>query len=109
MLHNLSPTSIKIHYKSIVDKYKTQPQSLDHISLAEFVVEHNTKNHKKYKHSKIIHWVSFNLHKDPKNHYRKLLLLFKPFRATETNLKDNFVSLNNAYITSKNDIKKTQK
>ncbi len=108
MLRNLFLTSINIHCKSIVDKYKGRPQSLDHISLIEFVVEHNTKNHKKSKHNKIIHWVSFNLH-DPQNHYRKLLLLLKPFRETETNFKENFVTWNNAYITSKNDLKKTPK
>ncbi len=50
----------------------------------------------------------FNLHKDPKNHYKEFLLLFKPFCETKSNLKKNFVSWNNAYITLKNDIKKTQ-
>jgi hypothetical protein len=68
MLHNLFPTSIDIHCNSIVDKYKAPPQSLDHISLVDFVVQHNIKTHKNYKDSKIIHWVSFNLH-DPENHY----------------------------------------
>jgi hypothetical protein len=36
--------------------------------------------------------VSFNLHKDAKNYYRKLLLLFKPFHGLEDNLKFQHVS-----------------
>jgi hypothetical protein len=91
-----------MHYKSVIDKYKTQPQFLVHISPEKFVVEHNTKNHKKYKQNKIICWVSFNLHKDLENHYRTLLLLFKPFHETKKNLKKNSVSWNDAYINSKN-------
>jgi hypothetical protein len=57
-----------------------------HFSI-EFVAKHNIKNHKRYKHSEIIHWVSFNLHKDPKNHYKKLLLLFKKNCEIEKNWK----------------------
>lgn len=77
MLRNLSPTSTNIHYNLVFNKYQTRPQSLDHIFLVEFVAKHNIKNHKRYTHSEIIHWVSFNLHKDPKIHYKKVLLLFK--------------------------------
>ncbi len=47
MLCNLFSTSTNIHCKLIIYKYKTQPQSLNHIPLAKYVVEHNTKNHKK--------------------------------------------------------------
>jgi hypothetical protein len=90
MLHNLSPISTDIHCNLVFNKYQTQPQFLDHISLIIFFTKNNIKIYKRYKHSEIINWVSFNLHKDPKNHYKKILLLFKLFCEIDVFLK-NFV------------------
>jgi hypothetical protein len=87
-----------MHFKSVIDKYKTQLQFLVHISLVDFFVEHIYI----YIYSKNICWVSFNLHKNLENHYKTLLLLFKPFFETKTNLKKSCISWNNAYINSKN-------
>jgi hypothetical protein len=74
IFNKLSPNSIDIHYKSLIEKYKTRNESLNHISLAKFVVNFDTKSSKQCKHNKIIHWVSLNLHKYLENYYRKLLL-----------------------------------
>ncbi len=54
-LNKLSPNSKDIHCKS-------QKESLNHISLAEFVATFDTKSSNKRKCDKIICWVSFNLH-----------------------------------------------
>jgi hypothetical protein len=45
----------------------------------EFVVKYDTKKCKRYKQSKFIRWVCFNVHKETETHYKKLLLLFKHF------------------------------
>lgn len=42
---------------------------------------------KKHEHNKIIHLVSFNFHKNPKDHYRELLFLFHHFHKSKTDLK----------------------
>jgi len=52
---------------SLIKIYKTWNESLNHISLVEFVVKFDTKSSKKCKCNKTIHWVSFNLHKHSKN------------------------------------------
>jgi hypothetical protein len=63
-----------------------------YLSLTTFVVNYDIKSWKNRKHNKFIRWVSFNLHKDAKNYYRKLLILFKPFHGLENNLKSKHVS-----------------
>jgi hypothetical protein len=50
--------------------------------------------------------VSFNLHKDAKNYYRKLLILFKPFHGLKTNLKCQHISWKDVYFNVKNNIEK---
>ncbi len=47
-----------------------------------------------------------NQHKNPKNHYGELLLLFKLFQKSKLNLQNNYDSWKHAYIEQKNDIKK---
>ncbi len=83
----LSLISTNFHFKSIIDKYKAQNQTLNHLCLAKFVTNCDMKTCKKCKHNKIIYWVSFNFLKDPHNHYKKLLLLFKPFNILKLELK----------------------
>ncbi len=74
-----SPNSTHIHCKSINLKHKTQNESSNHISLAKFVANFDTKSSKKCERNKTIHWVSFHLQKNSENYYRELLLLFMPF------------------------------
>jgi hypothetical protein len=71
-LHNLPPMLTNIHCKSLVDKYKERHHSLEK-KLAKFIASYDSKTSKECGHDKIISWVSFNFHKDPKNHYKKLL------------------------------------
>jgi len=47
--------------------------------------------------------------KNPENHYRELLLLFKLFQKSKLNLQNNYDSWKNAYIEQKTDIKKEKK
>jgi len=79
---------------------------LNDFCLTTFVVNYDKKKlNKKCTKSKIIHWVSFNQHKDLENHYKKLLLLYKPFRILEFNLQRNHDSWENVYIEQKNNTK----
>jgi hypothetical protein len=84
-------------------------ESLNHISLAEFVAKFDIKSSKKCKCNKIICWVSFNLHKDSKFYYRQLFLLFMPFHALEYNLEGQHLSWKYVYFNVKNDIEKIRK
>ncbi len=77
--------------------------------LKEFIANYDTKVNKRRYKSKIIRWVSFNQHKNPKNHYRELLFLFKPFQKSELNLENNCDSWKHAYMEQKNDTKKMWK
>ncbi len=77
--------------------------------LAEFVVNYDIKVNKRHYKSKIFFWVSPNQHKNPKNHYKKLLLLVKPFQKLELNLQTNCDSWKDAYMGQKNDIEKMWK
>ncbi len=66
----------------------------------EFVANYDTKINKRRSKSKIICWVSFNQHKNPENHYKELLVLFKPFQKLEFNL-ENIVIHGNMLICNK--------
>jgi hypothetical protein len=67
----------KIHCKSLVDKYINWNEKLNVLCLVEFVVNYDTKINKRCSKSKIIHWLSFNQHKNLKNHYRKMETISK--------------------------------
>lgn len=72
---------------------------LDFLCLAEFIANYDTKTCKICKHAKIICWACLNVHKDPEDHYRELLLLFKPFCESKINLKKSHIEfLNNKYV-----------
>jgi hypothetical protein len=47
ILNKLFPNSIDIHFKLLIEKYKTQNESLNHISLAKFVANFDIKSFKK--------------------------------------------------------------
>jgi hypothetical protein len=76
------------------------------LCLATFVANYDIKLNKRHYKSKIICWVSFNQHKILENHYKNLLLLFKPFQKMELNLQTNCDSWKDAYMEQKNDIEK---
>jgi len=80
---------IKIHCKSLVDNYINWNERSNDLCLVEFIIKYDTKLNKRHIKSKIIRWVSFYQHKNPKNHYTKWLLLFKPFQKLEFNLQNN--------------------
>jgi hypothetical protein len=82
---------------------------LNYFCLTSFVANYDKKKlNKKCTKSKIISWVSFNQHKNLENHYRKLLLLYKPFQILEFNLRRTHDSWENAYIEQNNNIKKSK-
>jgi hypothetical protein len=62
--------------------------SLSQISFIEFVATYDIIIFKIYK--KKMSFVSFNKHKDLKNHYRDLLLLFPPFIMNEMSQKQTY-------------------
>jgi hypothetical protein len=67
----LSIISTNFHFKSLIDKYKAQNQTINHLCLAKFVTNCDMKTCKKCKHSKITCWISFNFHKDPETIIKK--------------------------------------
>ncbi len=105
ILNKLSLNSTNIHCKSLIETYKTWNESLSNISLAKF----DTKSSKKCTCNKIIHWVSFNLHKDLEKYYRKILLLFMPFHTLEYNFKSQHLSWKNVHLNQKDDLEKIRK
>ncbi len=82
-------SNVEIHCKSLVDKYINQNERLNDLCLTKFVVNYDTKVNKIHNKIKIICWVSLNQQKNPKNHYRKLLFLFKPFKKLDVNFANN--------------------
>jgi hypothetical protein len=70
-IQGLSPNSTKTHCKSLVDKYINPNERLNDLCLAGFVVDYDIKVNKRHCKSKIIHWVSFNQHKNPEIHYKE--------------------------------------
>jgi hypothetical protein len=69
-IQGLFSNSTKIHCKSLVDKYINRNERLNDFCLVEFVANYDTKVNKRRNKTKIICWVSFNQHKNSKNHYR---------------------------------------
>ncbi len=69
----LSPNSTEFHCKSLVDKCINPNERLNDLCLAKFVINYDIKVNKKRFKSKIICWVSFNQHKNLKNHYKKII------------------------------------
>jgi len=61
-----------------------------HISLIQFVANYDIITLKNYKKSNVVHGVGFNKHKNPKNHYKQLLLLLSPFGMTEMSQKETY-------------------
>jgi hypothetical protein len=104
-IEKLLPISIDIHCKSLVEKDIT----LDSLCLAEFIANYNTKTCKIRKCVKVIHWVCFNVHKDPENHYKELLLLLKPFHELEIDLKKCHDFWKDAHLNEKDNIEKIKK
>ncbi len=74
--------------------------------LAKFIANYNTKTCKICKCVKVIHWVCFNVHKYLENHYRELLLLFKPFHELEIDLKKCHNFWKYVYLNEKDNIEK---
>ncbi len=70
---------INIHCKSLVEKCIKKHMILDSLCIAEFITTYDTEACKICICAKMICWACFNVHKDPENHYRELLLLFEPF------------------------------
>jgi hypothetical protein len=88
-LKKFKPKSIEIFCKFSIDKYRKRPQYLNNICLAQFVANYNINNFKELCVLKIVRWVNFNLHRDPKNHYHEYLLLFCHICDSEEFLKSN--------------------
>jgi hypothetical protein len=63
----LSPSNEKVN--SLIEKYKIWNESVNHISLVEFVANFDTESLKKHKCNTLILWVSFNFHKGSENYY----------------------------------------
>jgi hypothetical protein len=73
--------------------------------LETFVTNYDLKTTLNHNNNKIIHWVSFNLYKDPKNHY-KGFRNFKPFNKLKLKLKNNQTTWKHAYTFEKDNIEK---
>jgi hypothetical protein len=83
---------------SIIDKYIKRPNYLSNISFIEYVANYDIVNlREKKKKSRIIHYMHYNEHWDPKYYYREQLLLFIPFFDNEHTLKGDHSTWNAAY------------
>ena len=93
VLDQLEADSTDIMSSSIIDKYLDRSKDYDALSLSKFVSYYNMKNKKMSKRlqPQIIPYVDFNKHKDPENWAREQLLLFSPFRHSESSQLDLFV------------------
>lgn len=67
----------------------------------EFIANFDLKTCKQHKCNNIIEWVSFNLHKNPKKHLKKLLRLFKPLCGPNFDLKGHNVLWKYVYMNEK--------
>jgi hypothetical protein len=83
----LSPTLTNIRCESPVEKYIKIYITLDFLCLFIFIANYDNKTHKIRICVRVICWVCFNVHKDLENHYKKLLLLLKPFHKSKIDLK----------------------
>jgi hypothetical protein len=104
-IEKLPLISTDICCKSLIEKDIT----LDSLCFAEFMANYNTKTCKIRKCVKVIHWVCFNVHKDHENHYKELLLLFKPFHESKIDLKKCHDFWKDAYLNEKDNIEKIKK
>jgi hypothetical protein len=90
------------------NKYQTQPQSLDHISLVEFVAKHNIKNHKKISIVKLsigCHLIYIKTLKIIIKNYCYCSNFFVKYKK----IWKKIVLHGMKYINSKNDVKETPK
>jgi hypothetical protein len=106
MLKHLSPTTTNIKFPLVINQYINWPTLLYNIFLFEFVGGYDVRTFWKLKKLKIICWVSFNKHKDPKNHYRKLLLLFSPFITNVISQKQTYSTWHYVHEVNKMSIQK---
>jgi hypothetical protein len=70
-LRKLSPYSIDIKAKFVINKYLDRPKTLHNLALSEFVAYYNSNNHdfKKRRTPLIIRYVNYNKHRDLENNY----------------------------------------
>jgi hypothetical protein len=82
----------------IINKYIKRPNYLFNIPFIEFAPNYDILNlRKKWKTFQIIHYVHYNEHRNPKNYYKKLLLLLIPFSDNEHTVKGDHSTWNVAY------------
>ncbi len=93
----------------MVDKYINRHERLNDLCLAKFVTNYDTKLSKKCTKRITICCLSFNQHKDQKNHYRELLISFRPFIISKFNLQGTHDSWKTSYIKQKNNMEKNPK
>lgn len=103
VLNQLEDDSTDIMCSSIIDKYIDRPKNLDALSLVEFVSYYNVMKKKNSKRLRplIIRYVNFNKHKDHENWSREQLLLFSPFRHSESSQLGLYSAWQDAYEEKK--------
>ena len=115
-LAKLPDSSTEIFSTDMITRYETRPILLDKLTLAQFAAGFVRKGWEtqyeeltnkmfawpdksvfiKLQTNRIIRYVRFSITKDPENHFRELLMLFKPFR-TEDEIISPFKSYKEKY------------
>ena len=88
---------------SIIDRYIARPSQFEHICLAEYASSYlgASHHHKRRTRPCVIQFIRYNEHMDPENYYREKMMLYIPFRQTETMLKKDHTTWHDAYSSHK--------
>jgi hypothetical protein len=107
ILNKLSPNSTNIHCKSLIEKYKTPNQSLNHFFKKKLLLITILKFQK----IKIKLYIGYHLIfiKIQKIIIKKILVLSKPFHGLENNFKKQHLSWKDVYFNVEDNIEKNEK
>ena len=113
--------SVNSDHEGLLPETDYSEQNEDSLELDEFDVKNTTSgNNQQYtlpggttiyrrKHSKVIRYVRYSKVHSPEDHYRELLMLFKPWRSEEKDLKNSSSAYKDYYETHKEEIEAKRK
>ena len=95
---------------SIIDYYVLRPTAIELVCLAEFASSYTKKGQKHRKSSRpyVIRSVRYRKYKDIENHCREQLMLYYPYRVSETTIKQHHTSWKSAYLAFEEIVKQNE-
>lgn len=95
---------------SMIDYYVLGPIAIELICLAEFAYSYTKKGqkHKKLSRPCFIRSVRYKKYKDIENHCREQLMLYYPYRESETSIKQHHTSWQSAYLAFVETVRKNE-